>query len=67
MFDLPVKTPTPAIIHTLGLLQTKIRIEKKQLIYFHRILTRDKEHWTAKALQTLGDLNIGWFKQINKI
>ena len=64
VFDLPVKTPTPAILYALGTLQTKIRIDKKQLIYLHRILARGNDHWTAKALQTLQDLNIGWHKRI---
>ena len=58
LFDLPAGTPTLAIIHTLGILQTKIRIDKKQLIYLHRILTRGNDHWTQKALKTLQDLNI---------
>ena len=67
LFDLPVRTPTPAIIHTLGTLQTKIRSDKKQLIYLHRILTRDNGHWTRQALKTLQDLNLGWYKQIKSI
>ena len=64
LFDLPIQTPTPAIFYTLGILQTKIRIDKKQLIYLHRILIRDNNHWTQKALKTIEDLNIGWYKQI---
>ena len=64
LFDLPIRTPTPAIFYTLGILQTKIRIDKKQLIYLHRILIRDNNHWTQKALKTIEDLNIGWYKQI---
>ena len=64
LFDLPVRTPTPAIIHTLGALQTTIRVDKKQLLYLHRLLTRENNHWTARALQTLKDLNLGWYSQI---
>ena len=64
LFNLPIRTPTTAIIFTLGTLYTDIRIHKKQLIYLHRILNRDQSHWTVNMLQTLADLNLGWYKGI---
>ena len=67
LFNLPTHTPTSAVVFTLGTLYTEIRIHRKQLIYLHRILNRENEHWTIKILQTLGDLNIGWHKAIKTI
>ena len=64
LFNLPLKTPTPAIFYTFGLLYTDVRIHKRQLLYLHRILNRDENHWTNKTLMTLKELNIGWFKSI---
>ena len=64
LFDLPTKTPTPAIIHSLGIPYTSMRIDKKQLLYLHRILNRDPTHWTVQMLKVLGDLNIGRYKKI---
>ena len=67
LFNLPTRTPTPAIIYTLGLLYTNIRIEKKQLIYLHRILNRKEDHWTKKTLNTLKELKTGWYNNMIKI
>ena len=67
MFDLPVKTPTPGIMFTLGTLFTRFRIIQKQLIYLQRVLQRQPEHWTRKILTILIDLNIGWYRYINEI
>ena len=64
LFDLPVRTPTAAIIYTLGTLITSIRVDQKRLIYLHRILNRDPLHWTRKTLSTLEKHNIGWHKGI---
>lgn len=64
LFNLPTRTPTPGIIFALGTLYTEIRIHKKQLIFLHRILTRDVNHWTSQALKSLQVLNIGWYKEI---
>ena len=66
LFNLPVRTPTNAVVFTLGTLYTDIRIHRKQLIYLHRILNRETDHWTNKMLQTLAELNIGWYKEIKK-
>ena len=66
LFDLPIKTLTPAIIHSFGIPYTKTRIDKKQLLYLHRMLNRDPTHWTVQLLMTLKDLDIGWHKSIKK-
>ena len=67
LFNLPVRTPTPAIVFTLGTLFTETRLHKKQLMYLHRILNKDGSHWTLKMLQTLANLNIGWYRGIKDI
>ena len=64
LFRLPLHTPDPAVIYTFGTLYTGQRIDQKQLLYLHKILTRNQEHWTQKTLQSLDTLNIGWAKRI---
>ena len=64
LFDLPIRTPTPAIIYAFAKLKTSIRVDKKQLLYLHRIVTRKNDHWTKKTLLILQKLNMGWYKQI---
>ena len=66
LFDLPIHTPTPAILYSLGIPYTCQRLDKKQLIYLHRILKRCDQHWTKLALNHLNSLNIGWGKSINE-
>ena len=67
LFDLPLHTPTSAILYTFGILLTKIRIDQKQLMYLNRILKREPEQWTLKTLSILEELNIGWYKNINSV
>ena len=64
LFDLPIRTPTPAILFTFGILYTTTRVDQKKLIYLHKILNRDLSHWTRKSLETLEKMNIGWYKGI---
>ena len=64
LFDLPAHTPTPALIYTFGLTYTSLRVEKRQLIYLWKILNRDSQHWTHKALTQVVAKNIGWGKSI---
>ena len=64
MFDLPIRTPTPGIIFTLGTLYTNIRVDKKRLIYVHKLLRRESSQWTKMMLEQLKNLNIGWYKSI---
>ena len=67
LFDLPLHTPNAAIIYTFGTLFTKLRIDKKQLIYLNRILNRESSNWTKKTLVILEGMNIGWYKNIQNI
>ena len=66
MFDLPIHTPTPAIIFTLGAMYTEQRIDKKRLTYLHRILNMDNDRWIQKTFHILQHLNIGWGKSITE-
>ena len=66
LFDLPAHTPTPAILYSLGIPFTGQRLDKKKLIYLHRILKRFDQHWTKLTLNHLNSLNIGWGKSINE-
>ena len=66
LFNLPTKTPTPAILYSLGTLYTTIRVDKKQLLYLHRLLNREPQHWTRQAFNVLQRLDIGWAQQILK-
>ena len=64
LFDLPLHTPTAAIIFTFGTLYTKQRIDQKQMIYLHKILNKQDDQWIKRTLKTLEELNIGWGKHI---
>ena len=66
MFSLPIHTPTPGIIYTLGTLYSSIRIDQRRLIYLHKILNRELTHWTRETLESLKKLNIGWYKGIQQ-
>ena len=66
LFDLPMKTPTPAVLFTFGILYTSIRVDQKKLIYLYKFLSRDPSHWTRKSFESLGKLNIGWYKSIHQ-
>ena len=66
LFDLPLHTPIPALIFTLGTIYTHLRIEKRRLNYLHRILNRPETNWTNKAFYILEENNIGWAKTIKQ-
>ena len=66
LFDLPIHTPTPAIIYTFGTLFTNLRIEKKRLIYLHRLINKPNNSWMKKTFNILNRLNVGWAKSINE-
>ena len=66
LLDLPIHTPTPAIIFSFGLLYTKYRIETKRLIYLHKILNKYDSHWLKMALNLLDTLKIGWARSIRQ-
>ena len=64
LFDLPIHIPTPAVMFSFGTIFTRYRIEKKRLIYLHKILKRRDTNWTNMMLQILTTLKIGWAKTI---
>ena len=66
LFDLPSHTPTPAILFSFGLLYTAHRVDKKRLIYLHRVLKRHDQHWVKRMLMELDKLNTGWAKDIRE-
>ena len=52
LFNLPEKTPSPAIIYSFGTLYITQHIDEMRFMYLHKILQREDEHWTKKnALQ----------------
>ena len=66
MFSLPINTPTPGIIYTFGTLYTNVRIDQRRLNYLHKILSRGSSHWTRQTLESLKELNLGWYKGIQQ-
>ena len=66
MLGLPKTTPNAAVIHTTGSLYTSIRVEMKQLIFLHKVLTREEGNWTKTTLYALRDHNTGWAKQADE-
>ena len=66
LFDLPNHTPTPGIVYTLGTLYTSLRIERKRLMFLHRLLNKRDNSWPKKMLLVLNELNVGWAKSIRE-
>ena len=66
LFNLPTTTPSVAIIYSFGLLYTTQTVDQKRLIYLHKILTRENDHWTKSMLNHLQSKNIGWAKNIEE-
>ena len=64
LFDLPLHTPTVAIIFSFGLLFTTQRIDMKQLIYLQKILREEENDNLKRSLKVLEAKNIGWYKKI---
>ena len=66
MIGLPTTTPTAGVMYATGAMYTSIRIEMKQLLYLHKIITKETSHWTNQTLHILNNHNLGWAKQINE-
>ena len=66
LFDLPPRTPTSAILLLFGTLYTGCRVDKKRLIYIHRILKRHDQHWTKRMFLELDRIIIGLGKDIKE-
>ena len=67
MIGLPKTTPTAGIVLTVGSLFTSIRIEMKQLLYLHKVLQKNAEHWARVTLLILWEREIGWAKQLKEL
>ena len=67
MIGLPPTTPTAGIVFSVGALFASIRVEQKQLIYIHKVLTKDEHNWTKTTLLTLKEYGIGWARQLDNI
>ena len=65
MIGLPPTTPTAGIVFTVGAFFASIRVEQKQLIYFHKVLLKEETDWAKTTLLTLKEYNIGWAKQLD--
>ena len=65
LFDLPLHTPTVAIIYSLGLLYTTQRVDKIQLIYLQKLLQKAQSEYATRALKTLETKQMGWYKKIS--
>ena len=65
MIGLPPTTPTAGIVFTVGAFFASIRVEQKQLIYFHKVLLKEETNWAKTTLLTLKEYNIGWAKQLH--
>ena len=66
LFDLPLHTPTVAILYSFGILHTRQKIEIKMLTYLHKMVLRNSIEW-MKTLSKLESLNLGWHKKIRSI
>ena len=65
MIGLPQTTPTAGIVLTMGSMFATVRVGVKQLIYLHKVLNKDKEHWTRRTLSRMKEFNISWAKQVD--
>ena len=45
LFDLPLHTPTVAILYSFGILHTRQKIEKKMLIFLHKMAQINDNEW----------------------
>ena len=66
LFNLPVTTPNVAVIFSFGTIYASMQVDTKQMIYLHKILKRETNHWTRQIFGTLKKFNTGWYKQIKK-
>ena len=62
LFDLPLHTPTGAILYSFGILHTGLKIEIKMLTYLHKMVQKNNNEW-MKTLSKLESLNLGWHKK----
>ena len=53
MIGLPKTTPTAGIMLTVGALFASVRVEIKQLLYLHKVLQKNANHWDTKCALVL--------------
>ena len=66
MLGLPTTTPNAAVMVCSGAMYASIRVQVKQLLYLHKVLQKEDDHWTKLTLKVLIDYDIGWAKQIRE-
>ena len=67
LFDLPLHTPTVAILFTFGTLYTRQRVDQKILRYLYRLLQNEQTDWVKKFMERLKEKKIGWYKKVEEI
>ena len=58
LFNLPTTTPDAAVVFNFGQLYISQEIDKRRLIYLHKLLLRTENHWTKKMLLHLQSRNL---------
>ena len=66
LFHLPTTTPNTSVIYSFGQLYMTQEIDRKRFMYLHKLLSREKDHWTTQMLYHLNTCNMGWAKNINE-
>ena len=66
LFNLPEKTPSPAVIYSFGALYLTQHIDMMKFMYLQKILKRNDDHWTKKMLLHLRSIDLGWTKCIKQ-
>ena len=64
LFGLPPTTPTPAIVFVTGCLYTDIRVNIRQLLYLHKLLLMNDDHWVKQTFEVLKESSIGWAQKV---
>jgi hypothetical protein len=66
LLGLPKTMPTAGLMFECGTLFMSVRVDEKQLLYLHKLLTRRNTEWTKKLLLHMEHENIGWAKHIKQ-
>ena len=66
LFCLPTTTPNSAVLYSLGQMYVTQEVDRKRLMFLHKVLTREASHWTNKMLLHLKNHNLGWAQNIQK-
>ena len=66
LFNLPITTPSAAIIFSFGLLYFSEVADRKKFIFLHKILIRPEDRWIRLMLYELKSRDIGWPKKVDE-